>query len=223
MGRLISLPQTAGGIGCGQSKPAVDAHASGRTSGPKTAGRLTVAVGVRGVLALLFGFLALLWPGITAPRLALVFGAYALLNGVVLIGTLADETVQESLRWGHLLAGFASLLVGLMALLWPHITGLTLALLAGTWAVVVGLVETAAATTGLLEAPLAGRRRRVRAAVGLLAVVGIASMDAGLMTLMRPDAGAVPLATVLGTYALIAGSVLLAAAWQLRDVISWSR
>jgi uncharacterized membrane protein HdeD (DUF308 family) len=222
MGRLISVPRTEGGIGWGETKPAVEAHAGVRTSGPERAWRLSLAVGVLGLLALLFGSLALLWPDMTAPRLALLFGAYTLLNGVILISTVADETVQEHLRTGSLLAGFASLPVGMMTLLRPHITGLTLVVLAGTWAVVTGLVEITAATTGLLEAPL-GRRRRVRTAQGLLTVVSVASMATGLVALTRPDAGAVALATVLGTYALVAGSVLLGAAWQLRDDIPWSR
>lgn len=222
MGRLIFLPHASGDTGWGETTPAVDLDAGLRTAEPARA-RWALVVGGRGVLALLFGVLALLWPDVTVPRLALLFGAYALLSGTALISTLTAETADEPLRWGNLLAGFAGLLVGLMTLLWPHITGLILVLLAGTWAVLTGLLELTATTTALLEAPVVGRRRRARTAVGLLAVVGISSMATGLVVLMRPDAGAVALGTVLGVYALIAGAVLLAAGWQSRDVVPSGR
>ncbi|HEX2902512.1 MAG TPA: DUF308 domain-containing protein [Jatrophihabitans sp.] len=222
MGSLMFLPHPSSGTGWGETMPAVDVDAGLRASAAARSRRSLVAGG-RGVLALLFGVLALLWPDVTVPRLALLFGAYTLLSGIVLISTLTDETADEPLRWGSLLAGFAGLLVGLMTLLWPHITGLILVLLAGTWAVLTGLLELTATTTALLEAPLTGRRRGARTAVGLLAVVGIASMATGLVVLMSPDAGAAALGTVLGVYALIAGAVLLAAGWQWRDVVPSGR
>lgn len=217
MGRLIALPQRSGGIARSSTRHAARTQADGRTFRPRRAHLLPVAVGGRGALALLFGLLILTRHDITVSRLALVFGSYVLLGGIALISTLTEETVPEALRWGHLLTGFASLLAGLMTLLWTHINGFTLAILAATWAVLTGLVELTASTTSLLETPVAGQRRRVRTGMGMLAIAGIPAMAVGLVLLTRPDVGVGALATVLGIYAVIAGAALLAAAWHLLD------
>ncbi|WP_328414935.1 MULTISPECIES: DUF308 domain-containing protein [unclassified Micromonospora] len=55
------------------------------------------------------------------------------------------------------------------------------------------------------------RRRR-----WLLAVVGILSIVAGVLLLLRPDVGAVAIAQVIGAYAIVAGVLMLAEAWRRR-------
>lgn len=179
---------------------------------------LSTALALRGLLALLFGGLALLWPGVTILALALLFGAYALVDAAGLIGSaFTRDTGGKRPRWDYLVAGLVGVMAGLMGLLWPQITGLALVMVAGAWAVATGVLEVTAAVSGLLEAPAASRARRAMTGDWLLAVVGIISIVAGIVALLRPEVGAVALATVLGVYALIAGAILLAAAWCLRD------
>ena len=167
--------------------------------------RLSALLAVRGVLALIFGVLVLVWPGLTVFALAIAFAAYVIVDG---IGMLASGTGHgHRARWAYVAAGVLGILAGILAALLPGLTALFLVLLAGAWAVVTGVLEVAAA---FRHSP--GARRWTSALVGVISVL------AGVFILARPGVGALALATVLGIYALLAGVSLLWSAWQLRKV-----
>jgi uncharacterized membrane protein HdeD (DUF308 family) len=156
-----------------------------------------------------FGVLALAWPEVTLLALALLFAAYAVMDGAGLVVTgLSQEGRDE--RWSYVLAGVVGIVAGVLAALWPDITALALVVLAGAWAVVTGVLEIVAAV----------RLRRELTGEWALALLGAMSVVAGVVILVRPDVGAVALATVLGVYALMAGVVLLVAAWRLRRALA---
>ncbi|WNV75234.1 HdeD family acid-resistance protein [Geodermatophilus sp. DSM 44513] len=211
MARLISLPHHRDGGIRSEHTGSVDGGTdAGRRGRQRTrlgiSRELSWALGLRGGLALLLGLLALLWPGVTVSALALLFGAYAAVDGVAMMaGGLAGHAPRRR-RWGYAVAGLAGLVAGLSSLLWPQITALALVSLAGAWALVTGVLEVVAVV----------RLRRVTTGEWLLAAAGVISVVAGVLILLRPASGAPALATVLGVYAVIAGVVLLAAAWYLR-------
>jgi uncharacterized membrane protein HdeD (DUF308 family) len=217
MSRPISLPQWTSGIRWTTSAAEVDARR--RSTHCAARPHLPLVLGARGGLAVLFAASTLVWPDITWFGLALGFGAYLLVDGATRIaGTLAHDRDDEHPRWAYLLSGSAGLLTGLMTWFGPQKTGLALAVLASVWALTTGLVELTAGVLSLLEAAWPRRRR---ASEWLLAISGGLSIVAGLAVLLWPDAHAAALATVLGGYALLAGAVLLAGAWQLRGT-QWS-
>jgi uncharacterized membrane protein HdeD (DUF308 family) len=217
MDRLITLPQREGGTSAGHAETAVGVPAERRGTDQRAGQKVSLLVGARGALALLFGAVAALWSDVTARGLAAIFGAYVLIDGAMRIRTiLARELDHEPPRWGYLLSGCAGLLIGLMTWLTPHITGLALVMLAGAWAIATGVVEVTAAVAGLLETPAVTRQQRAHAGDWLLAASGVTSVVAGIVVLLRPDAQAAAVASVLGSYALIAALVLLAGAWRLR-------
>jgi uncharacterized membrane protein HdeD (DUF308 family) len=156
---------------------------------------------LRGVVAIAFGVLAILWPGVTLLALALLFGAYVLVDGVLtMIGAFRrrDGATQ---RTAYILIGLLSIAAGAVALLWPGVTALVLVVLVGAWAVVTGLLAIVAAT---------------RAPNGWLPiVVGVASIVAGILIFMNPRAGAFALALLIGVYAIVAGVLRLAESWRL--------
>lgn len=168
--------------------------------------RISLLLALRGVLALIFGVLALVWPEATVLALALLFGIYAIVDGIGLIASGLDRGGERNRRWLYVLAGLVGIAAGVIALLWPQLTALTLVVLAGAWAIVTGILEIAAAV----------RLRRELTGEWVIALLGIVSVIAGVIILLRPDVGAVALATVLGVYAIVAGVVLLLAAWRLR-------
>jgi uncharacterized membrane protein HdeD (DUF308 family) len=149
---------------------------------------------LRGVAAIGFGVLAVVWPRVTVLALALLFGAYALVDGAaMLIGLFRGRDTAQ--RVAHFLAGVAGVTIGVLTLRWPHITALVLVVMIGVWAVV----------TGLLGVWAGARQRRQ----WLLAVVGVLSVIAGLLVLMRPDIGAIAIAQVIGVYAIVVGALML--------------
>jgi uncharacterized membrane protein HdeD (DUF308 family) len=170
--------------------------------------RLSALLGLRGVMALLFGVLVLVWPRVTVLVLAVVFAAYAVVDGIGMVASGFSSGRDRRRRWSYALAGAVGIVAGVIAALWPEVTALVLVLLVGAWAVVTGALEIAAAV----------RLRREMPGRWVLALAGGSSLVAGVIILARPDVGALALATVLGVYALLAGAALLWAAWQLRKV-----
>src|SRR3970040_820848 len=79
---------------------------------------------VRGVVAVIFGVLALIWPGQTLQALVLVFGAFALVDGIfaVIAGIAARGYFDR--WWAVLLEGVVGIVIGLLTFFWPNITAL---------------------------------------------------------------------------------------------------
>jgi uncharacterized membrane protein HdeD (DUF308 family) len=181
----------------------VDARSDPTHEAVTTEGRrLSVALAIRGVLAVAFGVLVLVWPGITLLALAFVFAAYVLADGIGLI--VSGVSARGGRRWSYVLAGVVGLIAGIAAAVWPGVTVLVLVLWVGAWAVVTGVLEVAAAW------------RRAGSDRWLTALAGVLSVIAGVIVFVYPGIGALSLAIVLGVYALVAGFSLLWAAWEAR-------
>lgn len=161
---------------------------------------------VRGVLAIIFGLIALLYPGIALLALIYVFGAYALLDGIFAV-VVAIQERRTLPRWGWLLAeGLAGIALGIVAFASPGATALVLLYIVAAWAIVTGVLEIGAAFT--LRNWLVGLS-------GLLSVVF------GLLLLyVHPYQGLAALMWLLGIYAIAFGVVLIVHAFQLRSLIS---
>jgi uncharacterized membrane protein HdeD (DUF308 family) len=165
---------------------------------------------LRGVIAILVGIVTFVWPGITVGALVLLFGAYALLDGVLsLVGAWRASRAHE--RWGALvLEGIAGIVTAAITVLWPGITAIALVYVIAAWALVTGVFEIAAAV----------RLRQVIAGEWLLILSGIASIIFGFLAIVLPLVGALAIALGIGIYAVIFGTLLIALGFKLR---SWSK
>jgi uncharacterized membrane protein HdeD (DUF308 family) len=161
---------------------------------------------LRGIAAVLFALVTFAWPGITLSALVLLFGVYALLDGIFnLVG--AWRASQHGERWGALLVeGFIGIAAGVAAFAWPAITLAVLIYLIAAWALVTGILEIAAAI----------RLRKHVQGEWLLALTGIASILFGFAVAIAPIAGALVIALWIGAYALIFGVLMIALAFRLR-------
>src|SRR5690349_2272590 len=114
----------------------------------ETLSRYWWAVALRGGAAILFGVLALVWPGITVFALVIVFGAYALVDGaftlVAAFGNRDGGRTRGSRAW-LFASGIAGILTGIIAAVWPGITALALLWVIAVWAMVSGVLDIAAA------------------------------------------------------------------------------
>lgn len=161
---------------------------------------------IRGVLAVLFGILALVFPGATLGALALLFAAYAVVEGIFnsIIALRAPE--GESRWWVLLLEGVVSVAAGFIAFLYPDITVLVFVILLGVWAIITGAFEIAAAI----------RLRKHIEGEWLLVLSGILSILFGAIFLFVPNVGALTIAVFVGAYALVFGVLLVALGIKLR-------
>jgi uncharacterized membrane protein HdeD (DUF308 family) len=161
---------------------------------------------IRGLLAILIGIVALALPGVTVTALVFLFAGYAFVDGVVsIIGAVRAVAAKE--RWGSLLIeGIAGIAAGLITVLWPAITALTLIYVIAAWAIVTGVLEIAAAV----------RLRRHISGEWLLALSGVASVIFGVLVAAVPLAGALVLAVWFGAYEVVFGTLLVALGFRLR-------
>lgn len=166
------------------------------------------ALALRGVVAVLFGLAALIWPGLTLTALVLLFGAYSLVDGIFAVVSAFARAGRERGWWAFLVEGLLGIAAGIVTLLWPGITGLVLLLFIAAWAIVTGVVEIVAAI----------RLRREIEGEFLLGLSGVLSVIFGLILIARPGAGAVAVAWLIGAYALLFGALLLALAFRLRGL-----
>src|SRR4026207_1886926 len=92
------------------------------------------AVVLRGVCAILFGLAAFAWPGITLAVLILLWGAYALADGVLAVIWSFMSRGRDSFPWGVFLAGLAAIVAGAFAVLRPGLPAAALPRLLAAWA-----------------------------------------------------------------------------------------
>ncbi len=161
---------------------------------------------VRGALAILFGLTALVWPEITLLALVFLFGAYALVDGILAV--VMGMAGTDSIRWWTVLWGLVSVAAGIGVFLWPGITALVLVYLIAGWAILTGATEIAAA--------IAWRREMQNE--WLLIVAGILSVLAGIALAVFPGAGALSLVWLIGALAIVAGVLLIVVAFRLREL-----
>jgi uncharacterized membrane protein HdeD (DUF308 family) len=164
------------------------------------------AVGVRGILGILFGLIALFLPGATMLSLVFLFAAYAFIDGVFGIVS-AVRAAREHERWGYLvLEALVNIAAAAVAVLWPGITVVAFVLVVAFWAIFTGILELAAAF-----------RLDIVDGRGWLIFGGIVSVLYGALLIVAPMVGAVVLTWWLGAYALVFGVCLVVLAFKLRD------
>ena len=165
---------------------------------------------LQGLAAVLFGVVALVWPDITLASLVLLFGAYALVDGVfAVVGSLVHRKEYED-WWLVLLAGLASIAVGILTFIQPGITALSLLFLIAAWALVIGVLTIVKAIQ--LRKEIEGE--------WLLILAGIASVLFGLFVFALPGAGALSLIWLIATYAIVYGVLQVILALRVR---SWAK
>lgn len=165
---------------------------------------------LRGVLAILFGVVAFLWPGITAAWFILLFGAYALLDGVShLVG--AFRGAPGASRLWLVVGGIVSIFAAIVVFARPALSGLFLFYLVATWAVAVGVAQIFAAI----------QLRRVVQGEWLLVLAGILSIAFGIFMFARPAAGLLSVVWVIAFYAVLEGILLVTVGFRLRSL--WDR
>jgi len=165
------------------------------------------ALALRGVFAIIFGVMAWIWPDLTVRALVLLFGAYALVDGVFAIAAAATGA-GGSRWWVLVLEGLLGIAVGLMTIFWPGLTALALLFFIASWAIVTGVFEIVAAY----------QLRREIEGEWLLALGGLASIIFGLILFIFPGDGALALIWLIGAYAIFFGVLLIVLALRVRGM-----
>jgi uncharacterized membrane protein HdeD (DUF308 family) len=162
----------------------------------------------RGLLAIAVGIVSVAWPGITVGAFVILFAVYAFIAaGMETLRAFSSDRPGPVV--GNLLLALLSLAAGIVALAWPGITALVLVIWVAAWAAVTGVTEVAIA----FRHATAGERT-------LWALTGLVSIALAVVLFVRPDIGAVSLATVFGLFSIFYGVSALVLAAQARKVRS---
>ncbi|MDI6694303.1 MAG: HdeD family acid-resistance protein [Anaerolineales bacterium] len=163
---------------------------------------------VRGVVAIIFGVVAFARPEQALQALVLVFGAYALVDGIfaVIAGIAARGYFNR--WWAVLLEGVAGVIIGLLTFFWPNITALALLYFIAAWALITGIFEIVAAI----------QFRYVITGEWMLILGGLLSILFGILLFVFPVAGAVSVIWVIGIYAVVFGISEIIFAFRLRGL-----
>jgi uncharacterized membrane protein HdeD (DUF308 family) len=162
-------------------------------------------IALRGVAAILLGVFSLLAPQVTFLSLVMLFGVFALVDGVLALA-IGTRTVQT--RGAIIARGLVSIIAGAVALAWPGMTALAMLVTIGTWAIISGLLEIAAAV----------RMRKLIQHEWMLGLEGALSIGFGVALLMSPLAGAIVIGLWIGAFALVLGGMLVASGFRVRSL-----
>jgi uncharacterized membrane protein HdeD (DUF308 family) len=163
------------------------------------------ALALRGVLAILFGVLALRAPGAALVGLVWLFGVYALLDGVAAILSAISHRKQVSNWWVVMIEGACGIATGVLAFISSGLVALALVTLIAAWALVTGVLEMVAAV----------RLRQEIEGEWMLFLAGLASAIVGVILALFPRVGALVLIWLIAAYSILFGVLMIALALRL--------
>jgi uncharacterized membrane protein HdeD (DUF308 family) len=166
------------------------------------------AIALRGLVAVLFGIAAFVWPGITLWALVAIFGAYALVDGIFAVIEAFRRDVVGERWWALLFEGFVGIAIGILTFTWPRLTAMGLLYLIAFWAIV----------TGVFEVITAIRLRHEIRGEWMMALIGVLSVAFGFLLVAFPLTGALSVVLIIGAYAVAIGALMIALGFKLRSL-----
>jgi len=161
---------------------------------------------LRGVLAILFGVLAFTWPGVTLASLVMLYGAYALIEGILSVFAGISEYGERERWWMEILGGVVSIAVGILTFVWPGVTTLALLYMIAFWAIFRGVLEIMAAI----------RLRKVIEGEWFLVLAGVCYILFGILLISKPGTGILSLLWAVALFACIFGLLLIVLGFKVK-------
>ena len=163
--------------------------------------RMRWALGLSGVLSVVFGIVILVWPSISLFALVLLFGAFALVRGIFGLAAAISGPIKQGRDW-LAVSSVASIVVGVVVFFFTDMSALALLYVIGAYAITLGIITVG----GAFWLPLDSGDRI------LLALAGLVSIVFGVVMFAKPDDGALVLLGLIAAYSLIVGFAELAVA-----------
>jgi uncharacterized membrane protein HdeD (DUF308 family) len=162
---------------------------------------------IQGVVMLLFGLFAVVWPGLTFGALVLAFSIYIIVAGIVHLLVSIGSIAHHQAWFLKLLLGVLEIGVGIYLLKTPGVAlnvfiiaiGVIF-MLQGIFAIIAAFIDENSFGLKMLEI-----------------IVGALGIMAGFIVLQNPVAGGIAFAWVLGVYGIVAGTVTIAESFAVRS------
>ena len=187
----------------------------GRTSMIKAVSKYWWIFSLRGIIAIVFGLAALWWPALTLGVMVLLFGLFALLEGLLAVVSSFGKGDEKG-GWTLLLEGLVGLLVcaivllgtSIGSILWPKVAAVMLVYYIAGWAMLAGLFKIITAF----------RIRKEVKGEWMLGLNGLVSILVGVILILRPEAGVLAVAWLIGILAIIVGILQLLLGLKFRKI-----
>ena len=161
---------------------------------------------VRGIFALALGVLAWVWPGITLAALIIIFGAYAIVDGIFLVIKAIGSWKVRDDRWILLFEGLLGIGIGIITFVSPAVTAIALLFFIAAWSLSTGIIEIVGAIR---------MRKEIKGEFWWI-LTGLASIAFAVILMIFPGAGILGLVWLLGIYAVLFGVFLIALSFRIR-------
>lgn len=162
-------------------------------------------LGTRGLAAVLFGLITLIWPHLTLWALVVLWAIFVIADGVFVLSAALLGALPGH-RMGWVVYAAVGIGAGVITLIWPSITALALLVVIALWALAVGAVQVVTAF----------RYRDELLHPAFLAITGFLSVLLAILLLRNPEAGALAITWAIGWFATVFGSLLFVMAWEQR-------
>lgn len=167
---------------------------------------------VIGVVAVIFGIVAFAWPDMTLYTITVLFGAFALVIGIVsILAGMAGKDLGNA-RTVFIIQGILGIIIGIIVMAWPGLSLLFVAYLIGFWAIMFGMFEIVAAAAAPQDAMPSGMSK------GLLALSGIISLIFGFIIVIFPGEGVLAILWIIAAFAIVLGIINIFIGFQERKV-----
>lgn len=150
---------------------------------------------VSGALIILFGFIALLFPGITIMGLAIYFAISVLIGGIALTISAIKQKDVNGFWVNYLLEGIIGILLGIIIIARPKVAASVFMVVAGLWALLIGVI--------LIWNYVKNKRLGQGNHFSLLN--GVISVMFGLLIILNPFEGTRAIVIIIGIFAIAYG------------------
>jgi len=162
---------------------------------------------IRGIIAVIFGIAAIVWPTITLAILLTIFGIFMLIEGIITFISAFQATREETSWFWLVIEGIVDFIIGVAVFAVPGITAVALLYFIAAWAIIAGAIKVITAL----------QNRQEVSGVWLYGLGGIISIIFGLAVLINPGIGAVAIVVAIGLFAISIGVLNFAFSFMLRD------
>ena len=164
---------------------------------------------LRGIAAVVFGLLVVMWPGATVVALTAFIAAYALVDGIVVLSTAFRMRALFDRWWVLLIQGLISVAFGVLAFMNPALSLLYVAIMVAAWMLF--------ASIGFF---MLGQAHKAMGGSALLATLAaIASLALAVLAVARPWAAIGAVVALIAWFSLAIGIVNIVVAFQVRSLI----
>jgi uncharacterized membrane protein HdeD (DUF308 family) len=170
----------------------------------ETARQYWILILFRGIIALLFGIMAIISVEFTLLFLVYLFGAYVLIDGILAIIVALQERKSTRAWLVVFLIGIVGIVIGILSFIHPGNVALLIFYLVALWLIIAGLF-------GVISSLL-----RASGTEWLSIIGGILSIIVGIVFFIHPTSSILSIVWLLGVFALVYGIIQIIKAFQVK-------